>query len=50
MRAGVCSELNGVINVLSKLGLNPVDRAKLNLLPPTNPKDKSEWHALDELD
>jgi phage terminase small subunit len=35
------SELNAVMNVLSKLGLNPVDRAKLNLVP-ARPPGKSE--------
>lgn len=43
IRAGEvkASELNAVMNVLSKLGLNPVDRAKLNLVP-ARPSGKSE--------
>ena len=35
------SELNAVMNVLSKFVLNPVDRAKLNLVP-ARPPGKSE--------
>jgi phage terminase small subunit len=45
------SENNSLANILSKLALNPVDRAKLNLLPTASPTRKSEqdklWDSLD---
>ena len=48
------SENNSLANILSKLALNPVDRAKLNLFPPESPAAKAEqdklWDALNELD
>ena len=55
MRAGdvKSSEMNSVANILSKLGMNPVDRIKLGIENPTDPaksKDKSPWDELDELD
>jgi phage terminase small subunit len=55
MRAGdvKASELNSVANILSKLGMNPVDRIKLGVESPADPsksKDKDEWDELDQLD
>jgi phage terminase small subunit len=54
MRAGdnpKSSEINALTNILGKLGLNPTDRAKLDLETPTQPTVKtSPWDELDELD
>jgi|ERR1700722_1802197 phage terminase small subunit len=45
------SEINSLTNILGKLGLNPTDRAKLDLETSTQPKtNPSPWDALDELD
>ena len=48
------SELNCVVNVLSKMGLTPVDRNKLNLEaePEASAKaaEDARWAELDELD
>ena len=43
------SEYNSLANLLAKLGMNPADRAKLDL-PPASPTEKSAWDELDELD
>jgi phage terminase small subunit len=43
------SEYNSLANILAKLGMNPADRAKLDL-PPVSPTEKSAWDELDELD
>jgi len=48
------SELNALASILSKLAMNPSDRAKLDLPSPTKTSAKSEeekqWDALSELD
>jgi phage terminase small subunit len=48
------SELNCLINVLSRMGLTPLDRTKLNLESPPEPSAKAaedaRWAELDELD
>jgi phage terminase small subunit len=48
------SELNALVNVLTKMGLTPVDRTKLNLESPPEPSVKSaedaRWAELEELD
>lgn len=48
------SELNALVNILSKMGLTPADRAKLNVPAPIDPAVKAaeddQWAAFDELD
>lgn len=48
------SELNSLVNVLTKMGLTPVDRTKLNLESPPEPSaqaaEDARWAELDELD
>jgi phage terminase small subunit len=44
------SEINALTNILGKLGLNPTDRAKLDLETPQPKTNPSPWDALDELD
>jgi hypothetical protein len=48
------SEINALATVLSKLGMNPTDRVKMNLEPPIDPSVQTEedrrWAALDDLD
>jgi phage terminase small subunit len=46
------SELNALISTLSKLGMDPASRKKMNFQPPlpAEPIEKSAWDELDELD
>jgi hypothetical protein len=46
------SDVGALLNVLTKLGLTPAARRKLNLEPPVTvePTTKSPWDELDELD
>jgi hypothetical protein len=46
------SDVGALLNVLTKLGLTPVSRRKLNLEPPVTvePVTKSPWDELAELD
>jgi len=52
LRAGdsKASELNLLLNILGRIGFSPIDRLKFNLEPPPEPKEKSAWDELDELD
>ena len=48
------SDYNSLANILAKLGMNPADRAKLDLPPPDSPAKQTEqdkvWEELAELD
>lgn len=46
------SDVSALLNVLNKLGMNPAARQKLRLEPPPTPepKEKSAWDELDDLD